>query len=381
MPRPPNPWLTLSLFIGTLLAATPPPRDGGLGFFVMAALLALSLRWDIGPLALIGLFAVGLELRYFSFGAGISGVADVTRGAINVMLHGGNPYGIGYDPTRPLAEPFPYGPLALLWYLPWKDPRVLEVMVSGVITALLMIRGRPLGLAIWATSPMLVQLASDGSNDNTAGLLLLVALVVLERMPRAGAALIGVGAAFKIYALAWLPPIFVWAGFEALAAGIVATILGWLPAVVLWGAVPILQSFQLSDATHQVPYYSLGQALQQLGVYPNKGVLNIFRLAAGGLSAIVASAFVRSHAGVVIAGMLIYLVTLYAGFWSTAAYLTAIGAVICWYLDVWLSGERDTRVRWPGDPVGRLTAWVDHRWPRVEPGWILSVGGPGGLRG
>jgi hypothetical protein len=381
LPQPPNRWLTLSLFIGTLLAATPPPRDGGLGFLVMATLLALSLRWDIGPLALLGLFAVGVELRYFSFGAGISGVADVTRGAIDVMLRGGNPYGIGYDPTRPLAEPFPYGPLALLWYLPWKDPRVLELIVSNVIMAALMIRGRPLGLAIWATSPMLIQLASDGSNDDSAGLLLLVALVVLERMPRAGAALIGIAAAFKIYALAWLPPIFVWAGAGALAAGVVATALGWLPAVVLWGAGPILQSFQLSDATHQVPYYSLGQALQQLGMYPDKGLLNTFRLAAGGVTTIISSALVRSHAGVVIAGMLIYLVTLYAGFWSTAAYLTAIGAVLCWYLDVWLAPGREARVRWPGDPVGRLTAWVDQRWPRVEPGWILGAGGLGGLRG
>ena len=367
MPQPPNRWLTLSLFIGTLLAATPPPRDGGLGFFVMAALLALSLRWDIGPLALVGLVVVGIELRYFSFGAGVSDVSDVIRGAINMALHGGNPYGIGYDPTRPLGEPFPYGPLALLWYLPADDPRVLELVVSGIIMAALMIRGRPLGLAIWATSPMLVQLASDGSNDDSAGLLLLVALVVLERMPRAGAVLIGIAASFKIYALAWLPPIFFWAGGGALAAGAIAAVVAWLPAAVLWGLGPIVQSFQLSDATHAVPYYSLGQALGQLGLHPNKGPLNLFRFAAGGITTIVASALARSHAAVVIAGMLIYLVTLYAGFWSTAAYLVAIGAVICWYLDVWLAPVAEARVRWPGDPVGRLTTWVDGRWPRVGP--------------
>jgi hypothetical protein len=372
LPQPPNRWLTLSLLIGTLLAATPPPRDGGLGFLVMASLLALSLHWDIGPLALIGLFVVGVDLRVATFGVGFSGVADVTRGAIDVMLHGGNPYGIGYDPTRPLGEPFPYGPLALLWYLPAKDPRVLEMMISGVIMAALTIRGRPLGLAIWATSPMLVQLASDGSNDDTAGLLLLVALVVLERMPRAGAALIGIAASFKIYALAWLPPIFLWAGSGALAAGVIAAGIGWLPAVVLWGAGPILESFRLSDATHALPYYSLGQALQRLGLSPDKSLLNTFRYLAGALSAIVTSAFVRSHAGVVVAGMIIYVVTLYAGFWSTAAYLVAIGAVVCWYLDVWLVPGEGARVQWPGDPVGRLAAWADGRWPRVGSGAIVA---------
>lgn len=346
----------------------------------MAALLAMSLRWDIGPLALIGLFAVGVELRYFSFGAGVSDVDETMRAAINLVLHGGNPYGIGFDPTQPLGAPFAYGPLALLWYLPADDPRVLELIVSGVIMTALMIRGRPLGLAIWATSPMLVQLASDGSNDDSAALLLLVALVVLERMPRAGAALIGVAAAFKIYALAWLPPIFVWAGAGALAAGAIATVVAWLPAVLMWGIGPILHSFQLADATHQAPYYSLGQALQQLGFSPHKGLLNTFRLAAGGLTAVIASALARSHAAVVIGGALIYLVTLYAGFWSTAAYLVPLGAIFCWYLDVWLAPSRQARVPWPGDPVGRLTSWVDQRWPRVEPGWGLGGGGMGGVR-
>ncbi len=363
------------------MAATPPPHDGGLGFFVLAILLALSLRWDIGPLALVGLFVVGLELRYFSFGAGVSDVGQVIRGAIDVALRGGNPYGIGYDPSRPLGEPFPYGPLALLWYLPAPDPRVLELLISNVIMAVLLIRGRPLGLAIWATSPMLVQLASDGSNDDSAALLLLVALVVLERMPRAGAALIGVAAAFKIYALAWLPPVLIWAGGEAFVIGAATTALGWLPAVVLWGIGPIIQSFQLSDATHQVPYYSLGQALTQLGLPADKGPLNLFRFAAGGLTTIITSALARSHAAVVIAGTLIYLVTLYAGFWSTAAYLVAIGGVLCWYLDVWLGPETGARVRWPGDPVGRLAAWADNNWPAARPDGLVASVGPGGLRG
>ena len=64
----------------------------------------------------------------------------------------------------------------------------------------------------------------------------------------------------------------------------------------------------------------------------------------------------------VVAGLLIYLVTLYTGFWSTFAYLASIAPIVCWNLDEWV-GSADGRIAWPGDPVGRLTAWADARWP------------------
>lgn len=88
--------------------------------------------------------------------------------------------------------------------------------------------------------------------------------------------------------------------------------------------------------------------------------------------AAVVAPLARSHAAVVIGGMLIYAVTLYTGFWSTPAYLVPLAALLCWYIDGWFSpaqaahGESDpTRVRWPGDPIGRLTAAVNRRWPPV----------------
>jgi hypothetical protein len=371
VPTLPNRWLTLSLLIGALLAATPPPRDGGLAFFILVGLLVVSLRFDIGPLALVGLFVVGAELRTFSFGAGVSDVGAVTRAAIDLVLHGGNPYGIGYAVTNPPGAPFAYGPLTLLWYLPAADPRVLEMLVSGLIVAILAVRGRPLGLAIWATAPVFVQLASDGSNDTSAGLLLLIGLVVLERLPRAGAFLVGLAAAFKPYALAWLPPIAVWAGVGALASGIVGAAVLWLPAIIMWGAGSIAHSFQLSDSTKGTPYYSLGEVLALLGLSPRQDLLDTYRLVAGGLTAVIASVFARSHGAVVVAGTLIFIVTLYAGFWSTAAYLAAIGPVLCWYADVWLAplagrGDDDldpTRIAWPTDPIGSLIDEVDRRWP------------------
>ena len=56
---------------------------------------------------------------------------DTTSAAIQVMLNGGDPYGLGYAVSRPAGAAFPYGPVALLWYLPSsRDPALIEFVVS-----------------------------------------------------------------------------------------------------------------------------------------------------------------------------------------------------------------------------------------------------------
>jgi hypothetical protein len=361
-PFPPNPWLTLSLFIATLMTAWPQPHDGNVAFIVLGVATLLSVRFRIGPLALIVLFAVGIELRYAEFGLGVSDVAETTRTAINAMLSGANPYLVSNTPG---VAPFPYGPLTLLWYLPMRDPRFVDFVVSIALLALLAVRGRPLGLALWATAPLTVHLASDGSNDHSAALLLLVAIVVLERWPRVGAALVGVTAGFKIYALAWLPPILAWAGVAALISGLVAFVAVWLPAAILWGPTNILAAFQAAESVHKTPYYSLGETLARAKFIVVRSTFDTFRLIAGAGTALALSPFARSHRGVVVAGIAIYLVTLYSGFWSTAAYLVSPMLLACWYLDLWV-GPDNARVAWPTDPVGLVTEAVDRRWPTVD---------------
>ena len=69
----------------------------------------------------------------------------------------------------------------------------------------------------------------------------------------------------------------------------------------------------------------------------------------------------------------VFVVTLFAGWWSTFAYLAALAPVVCWHLDDWL-GLGDLRIRWPGDPVGRATAWVDARWPVLRPWASIRFG-------
>ena len=63
--------------------------------------------------------------------------------------------------------------------------------------------------------------------------------------------------------------------------------------------------------------------------------------------------------------MAIYFVTLYAGFWSSPAYLVPPLLVVCWYIDAWL-GPADLAHQVAGDPVGYITESIDDRWPRVD---------------
>lgn len=366
--QPPQPWVTFSLLVAIILLSSPSPRQGSVALYliVLGVLLGLSLRWRVGLLALGALLVAGIDLRVQYFGTGFSDVLVVTRAAIEHVLAGGNPYGVGYEASVPPGAPFPYGPLALLWYLPAEEPRILEMAASFLILGLLALRGRPLGLAIYATAPILLGLAGDGSNDTSAGLLLLGALALLPLRPAAGAFLLGLAIAFKPHALAWLPPLVAWLGLPALVPVLLGAGLFWLPALLAWGLGAVLESIRAADRVHLSPYYSLGQALQHLGLRPSPELLNLLRLVVGAATSLVVMLHVRSAQGVIVGGLLIFLATLYSGFWATFAYLAAIAPVVCWYLDEWL-GMADRRVIVPGDPLGRLAAAVDRRWPARAP--------------
>ena len=67
--------------------------------------------------------------------------------------------------------------------------------------------------------------------------------------------------------------------------------------------------------------------------------------------------FVRSAAGLIIGGSLVFAATLFLGWWGTFAYLSAVAPVICWHIDDWLG--LGGRIVWPGDPVRRVTTWAD----------------------
>ena len=356
----------LALVFGVVLAAQA-NTNRPLGIVIalgLAVVLAVAARWRIGWLVIGALFVAGIAMRLDLFGVGRSDVLTVTSSAIDVVLGGGDPYGIGYPSSSPPGAPFPYGPLAIFWYLPFRDdPRALEFAVSLLILALLALRGRPVGLAIYALAAPLLLLASDGSNDTSAGLLLLIALVALPRSPLAGGVLLAVAAAFKPYAVAWLPPLLAWAPLQGALGFGLTSLVAWLPVWLVWGIPAFLDSFFGAQDVHTQPYYSLAAWVQSVTRSAvSAEAFERLRLLLGGLTAIVTWPFVRSGRGVIVAGLLIYLVTLYTGYWSTYAYLATIAPIVCWNLDDWVGMGRG-RVAWPGDPIGAWTAWADGRWP------------------
>ena len=287
----------------------------------------------------------------------------VSEAATREMLAGGNPYGQGYSESLPPGAPFAYGPLALLWYLPsLDDPGRLELLAAFVILGALAVRGRPLGLAIYAVTPAFVVSATDGSNDTTAGLLILVALLVALRAPLAGAVLLALAVAFKPYALAWLPGLIAYAGAVGpLLAFIAASAVLWLPALLAWGPESLLWSFRRADEVHAQPYYSLAYALGSPEHVP-RGLWQGLRIGVGVLLAVGSFVLVRSAASFIIVGTLVFGATLFLGWWGTFAYLAAVAPVLCWHVDDWL-GLGQQRVVWPGDPVRSVTTWADRRYP------------------
>jgi len=355
----------LALVIGIVLAAQD-NTNRPLGIVILlalAVLLGLSLRWDLGLVAIAALAVAGVAMRLDLLHAGTSDVLTVTRSAIETVLAGGNPYGIGFASSSPPGAPFPYGPLALGWYVPFQgDPRVVETAVSFLILLLLAVRGRPLGLAVYALALPLVLTASDGSNDTSGGLLLLAALVVLPRNPLGGAALLALATAFKPYAAAWFIPLVWWSPVAGLIGFGAVSLIVWAPVYLVWGVPAFLDSLGRSQSIHGGPYYSLGAWLSSVVGGVSEAWLDRLRYVLGAATAVATVPFVRSGRGVIVAGLLIYLVTLYTGFWSTFAYLASIAPIVCWNLDEWV-GSGAGRIAWPGDPVGRLTAWADARWP------------------
>ncbi len=154
-----------------------------------------------------------------------SDVLPVTHAAIDRMLRGNSPYGLMYSvpPFFGPGNPFAYPPGNLLYYLPGfllDSVRSTEVFSSAVVLAGLawvawLIRSDwPVAtMGLYAAAPPLILLATDGSNDTSAGALLFVSALLLFLSKRrsngwlliASALLMGETLAFKQYTLPfWL---------------------------------------------------------------------------------------------------------------------------------------------------------------------------------
>ncbi|MBI3751405.1 MAG: hypothetical protein HY263_07085 [Chloroflexi bacterium] len=351
----------VALVVALVLLIPMGTRPGGETLAAVAAVagvLFVATRWRVAPLAIGVLLVVGVGLRAAietHFG---SDVIDVIASAIRHVEIGENPYGVGYTASRPEGAPYAYGPLALLWYGPLQnDGWQLELFIGCVVLTLLALRGKLLGLAIYATSPVLVAINGDGSNDTSGGFLLLAAFIVARRRPALGAVLLAAAVAFKPYAAAWAPAFMVWAGWGAIVAFGAASLVLWSPVIFVWGLPSFLKSLDMANRVHNFTYWSFGELLQSVTHHtPVRDVLDNLRLVLGTVTAVITLRWARSLDGVILAGTLVYLVTLYMGFWSTPAYFAGIGPVLCWRIDDWLHLPTRPLVELPGDIEGRTVA-------------------------
>ena len=370
-------WL-VALAIALVLAIQPiwPDRTAiGVSGLIGVTLLAAT-RWKLRWIPVLVLVACAIALRGAMFGHYVSDVADVTRAAIGYSMGGGNPYGFGYFESRPMGAPFPYGPINLYWYALFSfDPTVLELAVSLGIVAMLAIRalnGRPVGLAIYAVAPPLVLATTDGSNDTSAGLLILAALVVAARRPKLGAALLAVAVSFKPYAIAWLPPLVAFAGVSSLLVFLVTSVAAWAPVIWPWGIGSYMRSLSMAQQTHlREAYWSLGAIVDSFAPDAVARALETVRYFVAGLLAIYGSARIRTMDGVIVVGTLVFLIAQFAGYFGSFVYLAAIAPILCWRVDDWLH---------------RVLPEVAHAYEvsvaaRLRPAAVLPAGSVGGFAG
>lgn len=337
-----GPWI-VALGIALILAFQPMWYDRVAIAVVLAIgiTLVVAARWQLRWLPVVVLIVCGISLRLAFIDREASDVSDVTGAAILSALFDNNPYGVGYHVSRPPGAAFPYGPVALLWYLPLRwDPATLELIVSIAMMGYFGLRaanGRPIGLAIFALAPPLVLAAVDGSNDTSAGLMIMVALIVGAARPAIGAALLAVAVAFKPYAAAWLLPMIAWAGMPVLLAFGAASLVAWSPVILVWGIDSYLRSLAMAQETHlRSSYWSLAAIWD--GIVPGAAprALETIRYLLAGAAAVVGSRKVRSMDGVILVGAVVFVIAQFGGYFGSYVYIAAVAPILCWRIDDWV---------------------------------------------
>lgn len=335
MPRDPA---RVALVVALFLALhSGNPTGTHIAFFIgLGVLLAISTRRPVGLAVLILLVVGAVALRVALSDRFGSDVLSVTRDAIDRVLLGLNPYGVGYPSSSPPGAPFPYGPMAILLYMPFHQAAfVLELLSAAAIALILAAQGRVIGLAVYAAAPIAVSVATDGSNDTTLGLLLLVAFMTAKRWPAVGGFLLACAVAFKLSALAFVPGFVAWAGLRVALSFVAGSLIAWAPVFGSWGVSSFLDSANRANELHKGTVWSFGVLVSDLAGKPLE-VVNTLRYVVGGAIAVLGLAVRRSMDGVILTGCAVYLITLYGGNWASYAYLGGIAALVCWRLDDWL---------------------------------------------
>jgi hypothetical protein len=304
------PWVvglfTLFAVPSCLLAASAGRPWAWLALLAAPAAIALRKR----PLLAGGAIVIAGSLLRAAF-VGIGPETDqvaVSRAAGLAALGGENPYGRGYDESVPPGAPYPYGPLALLWFL----PGVWAEVIAGTATLVLLLAVRAwFTLAGYASFVFVLRGTTMGLNDVSPGFLLTAGLLLLAWRPWLGGALLAAAAALKPYALAWFPAAV---GFGRLPAVIglgIASAIAWSP-LLAWGPASFLRSVEAAMALHSVPAHALN--------VPQARLLAIPLALAGFLT--------RRWTSMVLLGLAVFLVVLFFDRWASLGYILTVVPIV-----------------------------------------------------
>jgi hypothetical protein len=306
-------------------------------FVVLGAVLAAATRWPVGLATIVVLLVGAIVIRLAVSDRTGSDVLSVTRAAIDRVLAGLNPYGYAYQASSPPGAPFPYGPLAILAYMPFHHAAfVLELVSSAVVLGILALQGRLIGLAVYAAAPIIVSISVDGSNDTTLGLLILAAFMAAKRWPMLAAFILALATGFKLSALAFVPGFLAWAGLRVSLVFAAGTIIAWAPVLTNWGVASYLDSVDKANVIHaNRTTFSLGVLVKSL-TGARQPIMDVLKYVFGAVIAIAGLRYRKSLDGVILIGVVVYVVVLYGGNWGSYAYFGGVAPIVCWRLDDWL---------------------------------------------
>ena len=322
--------------------------------------------------------AAGILLRWNNFWPG--GGSDVLNSvdeALRTLFSGGNPYDHSYVTTQPAGGVMPYPPAQLLLHLPgwlvggYQGARLTELAASIVgMTALawLALRFAPamglVGLALYSGLPNLIELTGDGSNDTSAGVVVLLAILILAWATRrsfAGWSAIAAGVAVGLtlatkqstLLFAITLSFYVFAAHRSALGRYLAAIAGTLlvvsipflflgPLAYVHGIAVIPTHTDVYGWNIWVLFKGLGWPLAPTSLMVT--LINLFIPLAVLLA--VARLCARGVGAAVIAGVLTTLAALLSAPWTTHAYfalvlapLAAIPALLAWDLQRNTSSE------------------------------------------
>jgi hypothetical protein len=256
--------------------------------------IPVALAWRAEPWKAASSIAVGsMFLRFAYIGTATDDQILVTHAALARVLTGLSPYGVGYTESIPSGSPFPYGPLALLWWIP--GPAVELVAATGIMALLIHYRSW-LALAAFCAFPPFVYLNATGVNDYSPALLIGLGLMMLPRWQ--GAVALAAAAALKPYAFAWFLPAIGFGGMPILLALVGASAVLWAP-LLLWGPGTFLATVGITDRLH-----GAGTAVRYLAI-----------------PASLAGLLWRSRSAMILTGCAAFALYLFTSGWWSVGYL------------------------------------------------------------